>query len=147
MYSGSVGLGVIAVFALAIGGWLYAHRDAPRATTALFVIAGMGISGLIGQVFASGLRRVLGLAGGAGSALVGATALAVISAIALIAFLEVIVKGVGIPRRRNASPRRWHPWLGLAHPTNVIVSGVPVLAASFSGIVELAGQAGTAITH
>lgn len=147
MYAGSVGLGVVAVFALAIGGWLYAHRDAPRATTALFVIAGIGLGGLTGQVLASGLRRMLGLAGGAGATLLGATTLAVVSAIAVIAFLEVIVKGVGIPRRRNARPQRWHPWLGLALPTIVIASGVPVLAAIFGGVGELAGQAGAALTQ
>lgn len=147
MYGGSIGLGVVAVFALAIGGWLYYHRDAERTTTALFVVAGMGVGGLVGQVFSNGLGRALGLAGGAGSTLLGGTALAVISAIALIAFLEVLVKGIGIPRSRNASPRRWHPWLGLALPTIVVVSGVPVLAAVFAGVGNLVGQAGTAITQ
>ncbi|MGD9529488.1 MAG: hypothetical protein AB7I38_11735 [Dehalococcoidia bacterium] len=147
MYGGSIGLGIVAVFALAIGGWLYYHRDAERTTTALFVVAGMGIGGLIGQVAEGALRRLLGLAGGTGSTLLGGTALAIVSAIALIAFLEVVVKGIGIPRSRNASPRRWHPWLGLALPTIVVVSGVPVLAALFSGLGDLAGQTGVAITQ
>lgn len=147
MFGGVGGLAVIAALAFCVGGWLYAHRDAPKATTALFLVGGIGVGGVIGGWLAGGLAWLLSLASTTGARLIGLSTLGAIAGIAVVACLEVFVKGIGVPRRRNAHPRRWHPWLAAALPTVVIASGVPVLAALFGGLAGAAGEAGATVAR
>jgi hypothetical protein len=115
----NAGAGSVAVIALVIGGWLWWHRDAPRTTTACFLVAGLGFGGALGNLIATALSRAF--APGAAVSGWGSVLLAALVAAAFVATFEVFVKGIGTTRRK-AKPRRWHPWLALALPTILVAT-------------------------
>ena len=138
------GIGSIAGIALIVGLWLYLHRNAPKFTTLLFLFAGTGIGGLVGAAIDSGVGTVTSTAASTTSRLVGFSFAAVLSAICLVATLEVVIKGLW---KRTANPKRWHPWLALALPTIAVASGIPVLTSIVGAVSGALGEAGAALTQ
>ncbi|GAA4554759.1 MULTISPECIES: hypothetical protein [Pseudonocardia] len=138
------GIGSIAGLALIIGLWLYLHKNAPKFTTLLFLLAGTGIGGLAGAAIAGGVGTVTSTAASATSRLVGFSAAALVSAICIVATLEVVVKGLW---KRTATPKRYHPWLALALPTIAVAGGVPIISSLISFLSGAMGEAGAALTQ
>lgn len=134
-------LGTLAVFAFVVGLWLFFHKDAPKTTTLFFTIAGVAVAaGLVGQFAAALIRSLLGLATTTTGQLVGVSASALASAIALVLFLEVVIKGMWFKR---AKPKRYHPWLGLIMPTIVVGTGLPVVTTILTEFTRLASTVGS----
>ncbi|MPZ66770.1 MAG: hypothetical protein GEU83_15100 [Pseudonocardiaceae bacterium] len=118
------GVAAIAGMALIVGLWLYWHRDAPKFTTFLFLIAGTGIGGYLGQLLGQALNTVLGTVGTQTGQWVGIGASTLTAGVALVATLEIVIKGL---YKKKAKPQRWHPWLALALPTIIFAAGFPFL--------------------
>ncbi|WP_226358648.1 hypothetical protein [Pseudonocardia sp. ICBG601] len=136
--AGWASTGVVAALALVLGGWLKYNGNCAKTSTALFLVAGTGIGGvlgtLLGRVFTtlsgatSTVTQLLGVAGGT-----------VLAAVCVIATLEVVVKGI-VPK--TARPKSWHPWLALTAPTLAVASGAPLLAGFYSVLARGVGGAG-----
>lgn len=131
---------VVALFALGVGLWLFVSKFAPKTTILLFLVAGMGIGGTIGVLIGRALNTVLGLAGSVSGQFVGVGTAAVVSLLALIATLEIVVKGVW---PKKAKPKRWHPWLALVLPTIVAASGLPIVDTVLTYVGQAAGTVGS----
>jgi hypothetical protein len=145
MNAGTIaGIGSIAGAALVIGLWLYLHDDARKTTTALFLIAGCGIGGLVGAAIDHGFDTASGTAASTTTRLIGFSAGVIVSALCIVLTLEVVFKGI---LKKTANPKRWHPWLALALPTIAFASGVPILMSIFGAISGALGEAGEAITQ
>ena len=115
--------GALFMIGIALGGWLYWHKMAPKFCIFAFLIAGLGLSGVIGALLVRLLTAGVGLMAGLIGRLFGNGAGAVASVvIAAVLVLEVFVKGMG---GKKATPRRYHPWLALVLPTLVVVTGLP----------------------
>lgn len=140
----NLGVIAVAVIALAIGGWLWWHRDAPRTCTALFLVAGIGIASIVGTLIAGALTKAGAPAEAPGSA-AGKYVFIVIVGASVLAAIEVVGKGIGWGRHLPAKPRRWHPWAALVLPTVAIAAGVPVLAQIFGAFAGGFGHAGGAL--
>jgi dipeptide/tripeptide permease len=139
----NAGVGVLSALALAIGAALWTKRDAPRTATALFLVAGIGVGGALGNALSGGLNRAFGANLGASESRVGLAVFVVIVGASAYAAYEVSVKGIGWDKHK-VNPRRWHPWAALVLPTVAIAVGVPFLAqvaAMFSGGADHAGAA------
>lgn len=133
------GVGSIVAFALGIGLWLYVNKDAPKFTTFLFLVAGTGLGGLIGAAVSRGTDWATATTSDLTTTLIGMGGSTLLSVAAVVATLEVFVKGMW---KKKAKPRRWHPWLALALPTLAMASGVPVLAQLFSAASQITAVGG-----
>lgn len=135
----AAGLATVAVFALAIGGWLYVSKLAPKSTITAFLIAGLGIGGTVGYLLGRALAAVLGLTGGLTGQFLGVASSTVVSALALVATLEIVIKGL---HPKKAKPRRWHPWLALVLPTIVVAAGLPIVTTALDFLGQTASTVG-----
>ncbi len=115
----------IAGLSLVVGAWLWAHKDAPKFTVLLFLIAGLGLGGVVGGVLGALINRAMGTIGTTTGSLIGIGTSTLVAGLALVATLEVAIKGI---HPRKARPKRWHAFLALALPTIVIAAGVPLLS-------------------
>lgn len=139
----NAGVAAVSVVCVAVAGWLWWHRDAPRTTTALALTAGIGFGGSLGGAIAGVLAR-LSPAPAPGQLTAGVIVFVLVVAGSFVGAFELVVKGL---HRRRARPRRWHPWLALVLPTVVIAAGVPVLAQLVAVLSGGAGRAGEALMH
>ena len=130
----------VAFFALALGLWLFVSKMAPKSTIALFLVAGMGIGGTLGLLLGRALSAALGLAGSVTGQFIGVGAATVVSALALVATLEIVVKGMW---PKKAKPKRWHPWLALVLPTVVTAAGLPIVATVMTYLGQAASTVGS----
>jgi len=137
------GLLAIGAFALGIGLWLYWRRLAPKTTTALFLVAGLTIGGWIGSLLGWVLNTIMGTLGTVTGQLIGYGASTILAVVALVATLEVVVKGLW---KKKAAPQRFHPWLALALPTIVIAFGLPIMVTGMSAVTGVVEQAGATLT-
>jgi len=137
------GLLAIGAFALGIGLWLYWRRLAPKTCTALFLVAGLTIGGWIGSLLGWALNLTLGTLGTFTGQLIGYGASTILAVVALIATLEIFVKGLW---KKKATPQRWHPWLALALPTMVIAFGLPIMVQGMTEVTGVVEQAGATLT-
>jgi hypothetical protein len=140
------GIVLISVAALISGGWLWWHREAPKTTTGLFLVAGLAIGGGLGRLIALGLASVFthhptSTAADEGP---GVWVSIVLAGLAIAATVEIVVKGMW---RRRARPRRWHPWLALALPTFAIAAGAPMVGPLMTGLAGGVASVGTAMVH
>jgi membrane protease YdiL (CAAX protease family) len=147
----NAGAGVIVVGTLVAGGWLWWHRDAPKTCTGLFLVAGLVIGGvlgdLLGGLFTHHGPPTTSTSPAPASSAVGVWVSVILAGVGIAATAELVVKGMW-PRR--AKPRRWHPWLALALPTLVIAAGVPMVGPLMTGLaggVSNVGAAMVATTH
>lgn len=115
----------IAGLSLVVGAWLWFHKDAPKFTVLLFLIAGLGLGGVVGGVLGALINRAMGTIGTTTGSLIGIGTSTLVAGLALVATLEVAIKGI---HPRKARPKRWHAFLALALPTIVIAAGVPLLS-------------------
>lgn len=138
-----VGTASITAFALAIGLWLFFHKNAPKFTTLLFLIAGFGIGGLLGNWLTGLVNMATDTAGNQTSLWLGIGASTLISIVALIAALEIVIKGLW---KKKAKPKRWHPWLALALPTIIAISGFPILNEVFGAFNAAVNNVGGSLT-
>lgn len=139
----NAGVGAISGLALVVAAWLWWHRDAPKFTTFLALVAGFGFGGVLGALIGNVLNRALDTAGSTTSNWVGISAATFVSAIALVATLEVFIKGMW---PKKAKPTRWHPFLALLLPTIVIATGVPLLTEVMGAFSSGVGNLGGAVT-
>ncbi len=137
------GLAVIGCFSIIVGLWLYFHRMAPKFTTLLFLIGGLSIGGWLGSLLGTAINVVLGTVGSFTGQLIGYAASTILAAVALVAVLEVFVKGLW---KKKAKPQRWHPWLALVLPTIVIAFGAPIMVEAATAVTGVVEQAGAAIS-
>jgi len=139
----NAGVASIAGLALLVGLWLYWHKSAPKSTTLLFLIAGIGLGGGLGVWLGATLGRALTAAGNTeAAAWVGLGASTLLAGAAILATLEVVIKGLW---RKKAKPKRWHPWLALALPTIIAIGSVPVLTEAMAWFSSLVTEIGTAV--
>ncbi|MBO0847829.1 MAG: hypothetical protein J2P20_00075 [Pseudonocardia sp.] len=135
----------VALLALAVAGWLWWHRDAPRTCTALALVAGVAFAGVLGGTIGAGLARLSGPPPGSPGPLTAGTVMfALVVAGCFVGAFELVIKGL---HRRRARPRRWHPWLALVLPTVVIAASVPVLAQIVAVLTGAASHTGDALIH
>ena len=135
----NVGVATITGLALIIGGWLYLHRDAPKTTTLLFLIAGIGIGGWIGATLGDWISTALGMVGTQTATWVGIGTSTLVAGLAIVATLEIVIKGLW---KKKAKPRRWHPWLALALPTIIAAASVPILVEIVNAFTSAVTQVG-----
>jgi hypothetical protein len=124
----NAGVATLTGLSLMIGAWLYWHKNAPKTTTLLFLIAGVGLGGWLGTTLGQWVRTVLGMAGSQTATWLGIGASTLLAGAAIVATLEIAIKGLW---KKKAKPKRWHPWLALALPTVVAVGSVPLLSELF----------------
>ncbi|OLM28108.1 hypothetical protein Ae717Ps2_6736 [Pseudonocardia sp. Ae717_Ps2] len=96
-----------------MGAWLWFHKDAPKFTVLLFLIAGLGLGGVVGGVLGALINRAMGTIGTTTGSLIGIGTSTLVAGLALVATLEVAIKGI---HPRKARPKRWHAFLALALP-------------------------------
>lgn len=133
----------ISGLALIVGLWTYWHRDAPKFTTFLFLIGGLGIGGWLGSMLGDLLNTAIGTAGTATGAWIGIGASTITAGLALVATLEIVVKGLW---KKKAKPQRWHPWLALALPTIIVAFGFPIMVQGVNGLESVANEVGASIS-
>ncbi len=133
------GIATIAGLALIVGLWLYLHRDAPKTTTGLFLVAGIGLGGWLGAQLGAWISAGLGMVGTQTATWVGIGTSTLVAGLAVVATLEIIVKGLW---KKKAKPRRWHPWLALALPTIITAASVPILVEIVSAFTSAVNQVG-----
>ena len=138
------GVASICAVALVVGAWTYWHKDAPKFTTFLFLVGGIGFGGALGKWIGDHLSQALGTVGTTTGTLIGLSTSAIVAAIGLVATLEVVVKGMH-PKR--AKPKRWHPWLALALPLIVTATGVPVITQLMHAFASGVGNVGSALSN
>ncbi|ANY10629.1 hypothetical protein [Pseudonocardia sp. HH130630-07] len=131
----------IAGLALIVGFWLWFHKDAPKTTVFFFLIAGIGIGGLLGSAIGQLINAAMGTVGTATGNLIGIGTSTLVTGLALVATLEVVIKGM---HPRKARTKRWHAWLALALPTIVVASGLPVVTAAMDMLSTGAASVGQA---
>lgn len=119
-----LGVGSLTAFCLGIGLWLYAHKNAKKTTTFLFLVAGTAIGGYLGSLIGGAVSTAVNTVGTLTAQLIGVGGSTLLAVVSVIATLEVVVKGIW---KKTAKPKRWHPWLALALPTIIVAGSVPVL--------------------
>lgn len=130
-----LGIGSIVAFCLGVGLWLFAHRDAPKTTTLLFLIAGTALGGVLGALVGQAVAAATSTIGSLTGQLIGVGGATLLAVLSLIATLEVVIKGMW---PKKASPRRWHPWLALVLPTIIVAGSVPVLVQIMNALNQVA---------
>lgn len=129
--------------ALIVGLWLYWHHDAPKFTTFLFLIGGFGIGGWLGSTVGEWLNSIIGTAGTTTGAWIGIGASTITAGLALVATLEIVIKGL---YKKKAKPQRWHPWLALALPTIVWAFGFPIMVQGMEALESAAAEVSASIS-
>jgi hypothetical protein len=143
----TAGIVLVSVAALTSGFWLWWHREAPKTTTGLFLVAGLAFGGVLGRLVGVGLAKVFTqdpattTAPGSGAG-VGVWLSMIVAGAAIAATVEIVVKGMS---RRRAKPRRWHPWLALALPTVAIAAGAPLVGPLMTGLSGGVANVGNAV--
>jgi hypothetical protein len=140
----NAGVATISGLALIVGGWMWFHKDAAKTTTLLFLVAGLGFGGVLGNMLGNFVNRAIGTVGTTTGTWVGISASTIVAGIALVATLEVVLKGM-LPK--TAKTRRWHPFLALVLPSIVIAGGVPLLAYVMSAFSTGVGNVGGALSQ
>lgn len=140
----NLGVAAISSFALIVGLWMWWHKDAPKFTTFLFLVAGVGFGGVLGRMLGDVLNRTLGTVGTTTGTWIGVSASTIVAAIALVATLEVVIKGMW---PKKAKPKRWHPWLALVLPMIVIATGVPLVSQLMHAFATGVGNVGSALSN
>lgn len=138
----NAGVGAISGLAAILAAWLWYHRDAPKFTNLLALIAGLGFGGVLGSMLGNILNRALGTVGTTTGTWIGIGTSTIVAGIALVATLEVVIKGMWFKRAR---PQRWHPFLALLLPTIVIAGGVPLLSEVMNAFADGVGNVGGAL--
>ena len=134
----NAGLGTITGIALAVAAWLWWHRSAPKFTTLLALVAGVGIGGLAAQLVSTLLGTVATVPG----QLLGLGTAGLLAGLALVATLEVVFKGIW---GKKAKPKRWHPILALVLPTIVVAGGIPLLGQLMTSLASGMAAVGRAV--
>jgi hypothetical protein len=140
----NAGIVLISVSTLVAGGWLWWHREAPKTTTGLFLVAGLAFGGALGRLIGLGLAGVFAhnpAATSTGGGF-GMWVSVIVAAVAIAATVEIVVKGMW---RKRAKPRRWHPWLALALPTVAIAAGAPLVGPLMTGLSGGVASVGAAV--
>lgn len=146
----TAGIGLISVTALIAGLWLWWHREAPKTTTGLFLVAGLAVGGVLGNfigrgvtaVFSHGSQAAVTQGTGTGTGVGTGVVSVFIAGVAIAATAELVIKGLW---RRRATPRRWHPWLALALPTIAIAAGAPLVGPLMTGLSGGVANVGNAM--
>lgn len=139
----NAGVGIISGMALAVAGWLWWHRNAPKLTTFLALVAGLGIGGALGALLGQLISRLLGTIGTVSGQWLGIGGTALVAGLALVATLEVVIKGMA---GKRAKPKRWHPILALVLPTIVIAGGIPLIGELMTAMSTGMAGLGAALT-
>lgn len=134
----NLGAGIIAAISLGVGIWLYWHKDAPKFTTFLFLVAGLFITGGLWETISKWMNSLLHTGASTTAGWIGVGATAVLATIAVVATLEVFVKGMW---KKKAKPKRWHPFLALSLGLIISASGVPILVKLMTLVHQGAGSA------
>lgn len=137
------GVAPLTVIVLMVALWMYLRKVAPKTTTLLFLIAGFGIGGLIGALIDRAVVAALNALSSPAARLFGVGVSTIIAAAAIVATLELVIKGL---HKKKAKPTRWHPWLALTLPTIIAASSVPLLTELMALFSETATEIGTSVT-
>jgi len=133
---GALSVGGIASIALVVGYAFKRKHVLPKVVPWLWLLAGFGIAGLLGDL----LVALGGMFSGASSA-----SSAVIFGVAVPALLAIFLGTMlAIDMRPNSSPTRWTPWVALVFPSILATAG-GVFAQLHGTADNYAGQAMAAL--
>jgi O-antigen/teichoic acid export membrane protein len=121
------GLATTSTVALCVGLWLYMHNEFPKFRTFLFFIAGLALAGIVGSFVGHAVDAGKRVANGWLTSATGFTVSGVLTAVCLVILLEVVLKGMGLFKKKvKPNTKKWHSWLALATPSIIAAAGVPL---------------------